>query len=171
MECPALTGDLSRARVILGAGRGLGDAKGFHALVALAERLGAQVAGTRGAVEEGWLPYNREIGLSGKQVRPELYLACGISGSNFHTVGIQGAHILVAVNPDLDARIHTLAQISILMDAQEFISALLDYLQVSGFCLGRDDPILAFMRYWMRPSFIPPPGHYLPRARSELLGM
>ena len=57
------------------------------------------------------------------------------------------------------------------MDAQEFISALLDYLQVSGFCLGRDDPILAFMRYWMRPSFIPPPGHYLPRARSELLGM
>lgn len=124
-----LTGDLKRARVVVAGGRGLGGRENFQAMVELAEMLGAQVGGTRGALDAGWLPHDREIGLSGVRVVPELYLGFGLSGANFHTIGMEHAGYIVAVNPDSKARIHELAQCSILEDAGLCIRKLTRYLQ------------------------------------------
>ncbi len=80
--------DLADAKVIVAGGRGVGDSEGFKKLEELAEILGGEVAGTRVAVEEGWIPQERQIGQTGQTVRPELYIACGISGAIQHRAGI-----------------------------------------------------------------------------------
>ena len=95
----------------------------------LAERLGAAFASSRALVELGWMPIERQIGLSGKTVRPKLLLTLGISGSIQFRAGMSGAERIIAVNRDADAPIHAIAHVSITEDIYEFVPALLERLK------------------------------------------
>lgn len=143
-----LTGDLKTARVIVAGGRGLGSRENFQAMVELAEMLGAQVGGTRGALDAGWIPHDREIGLSGIRTAPELYLGFGLSGANFHTIGMEHAKYIVAVNPDPKARIHELAHCGVLEDAGACIRELTDHLRHLDLRGGRFDAVSAVKTYF-----------------------
>ncbi|MFQ5486639.1 MAG: FAD-binding protein, partial [Desulfobacterales bacterium] len=92
--------NLSAAKVIVAGGRGVGDENGFRALRELAEVMGGEVAGTRVAVESGWIPAENQVGQTGKSVRPEIYIACGISGAIQHRAGMMHSRYIVAVNKD-----------------------------------------------------------------------
>jgi electron transfer flavoprotein alpha subunit len=116
---------LSKARVIVAGGRGMGDAESFRLLGALAEALGGQVAGSRGAVDEGWIDEARQVGVANPPVAPRLYLACGISGSVFHYFGMQDAEFLVAINADPEAPIFKVANVGVVGDAKAIVRELL----------------------------------------------
>ncbi len=115
--------DLTQAKVIVAGGRGCG-AEGFELLRALADDLGAELGGTRVAVEEGWITADRQIGQTGQSVRPELYLAFGISGAIQHRAGVAGARYLVAVNRDPQAAIFSVADYALVGDLFSLVPAL-----------------------------------------------
>lgn len=116
---------LSKAKVIVAGGRGMGDAESFRLLEELAEALGGQVAGSRGAVDEGWIGEERQVGVANPPVAPRLYLACGISGSVFHYFGLQDAEFLVAINADPQAPIFKVANVGVVGDAKAIVRELL----------------------------------------------
>jgi electron transfer flavoprotein alpha subunit/NAD-dependent dihydropyrimidine dehydrogenase PreA subunit len=116
--------DISEAKVIVAGGRGVGDAAGFKTLEKLAGSLGGEVAGTRVAVEEGWIPAENQVGQTGKSVRPELYIACGISGAIQHRAGMMGARYVIAVNRDARAPIFQVADWGIVGDLHEVVPEL-----------------------------------------------
>ncbi|MBI5241737.1 MAG: electron transfer flavoprotein subunit alpha/FixB family protein [Elusimicrobia bacterium] len=92
--------DLGGAERIVSGGRGVGGADGFKAIRDLAHALGAAVAASRAAVDSGWIPYRHQVGLTGRTVRPKLYVACGISGQVQHLAGMSSAANIVAINTD-----------------------------------------------------------------------
>jgi electron transfer flavoprotein alpha subunit len=92
--------DLGSAERIVAGGRGVGGAAGFSAVRDLAHALGAAVAASRAAVDSGWIPYRHQVGLTGRTVRPKLYVACGISGQIQHLAGMSGSNAIVAINTD-----------------------------------------------------------------------
>jgi len=116
--------DLSQARIIVAGGRGCGSEKGVRSLQELAEVLGGEVAGSRVAVELGWIPSERQIGQTGQSVRPELYIACGISGAIQHKAGMQNAKYIIAVNKDPLAPIFEIADYRIVGDLLDIVPAL-----------------------------------------------
>jgi len=116
---------LSKARVIVAGGRGVGDAEGFALVEALAEALGGQVAGSRGALDEGWIGEEQLVGLSEITVRPDLYIACGISGDVHHYFAMQESKFVVAIHKDPDAPIFKTANLGIVGDPKEVIPPLL----------------------------------------------
>lgn len=120
--------DLSEAEVIVAGGRGLGNAEGFKLLEKLAARLGGAVAASRAPVDSGWIEYRRQIGLTGRTVKPKLYIACGISGQIQHMAGCSGADIIVAINKDPNAPIMKLAHYAVEGDLYEVIPAMLEAL-------------------------------------------
>ncbi|MCP4577696.1 MAG: electron transfer flavoprotein subunit alpha [Deltaproteobacteria bacterium] len=126
------TGDLSKAKIIVAGGRGVGDLQGFKVLENLAEILGGQVAGTRVAVEEGWVPADRQVGQTGQSVRPELYIACGISGAIQHRAGIVNARYIVAINRDAGAPIFQVADWGIVGDLHDLVPEMIRQLQNEG---------------------------------------
>ncbi len=117
--------DLAQAKVIVAGGRGVGDASGFGALEELADLLGAELAGTRVAVEEGWIPPERQVGQTGQSVRPELYIACGISGAIQHRAGMLNSRYVVAVNKDPQAPIFQIADWGIVGDLHEVVPEMI----------------------------------------------
>lgn len=125
---------LASAQIVFGVGRGVGNREIFQRLAALAALVGAEVAGTRGAVDKGWLSREREIGMSGVRIQPKLYLAWGLSGSNFHTIGMERSEFIVAINPDPKARIHELSHISLLAAVEPTMERLEDYCR--KMCIG-----------------------------------
>lgn len=121
--------DLSEAEVIVAGGRGLGKAEGFELLKKLAERLGGAVAASRAPVDNGWIDYRYQIGLTGRTVKPKLYIACGISGQIQHMAGMSGANVIVAVNKDPQAPIMKVAHYAVEGDVYDVIPAMLEALK------------------------------------------
>jgi electron transfer flavoprotein alpha subunit/NAD-dependent dihydropyrimidine dehydrogenase PreA subunit len=117
--------NLSEAKVIVAGGRGVGGAAGFGILEDLAAVLGGEVAGTRVAVEEGWIPADRQVGQTGQSVRPELYVACGISGAIQHRAGMINSRYIIAVNKDPRAPIFQVADWGIVGDLHEVIPEMI----------------------------------------------
>ena len=117
MAADPRTVDLRDAERIVAGGRGVG-ADGFRRLEVLADLLGAAVGGSRVAVDLGWIPWERQIGQSGRAVAPELYLAFGISGASQHMAGIERARTVVAVNADRAAPLLARAQLAACADWQ-----------------------------------------------------
>lgn len=120
---------LPGARIIVAIGRGIGNSRGLELAQRLAVTLDGQLAGSRGAVEAGWIDASRQVGLSGHTVRPDLYIACGISGAIQHCFGVPDYGYLVAINRDEGAPIMSMANVGAIGDAQEILEALLQALE------------------------------------------
>jgi len=123
---------IEEARIIVSGGRGIGGEEGFGLVEELAAALGGAVGATRAAVDSGWIPYAQQIGQTGKIVKPQLYLALGISGAIQHKVGMQTAGTIVAVNRDPDAPIGEFADLMVVGDLFAVVPALLAELRARG---------------------------------------
>ncbi|MBW1888550.1 MAG: electron transfer flavoprotein subunit alpha/FixB family protein [Deltaproteobacteria bacterium] len=119
------TVDVSEAEMILAGGRGLGNKEGFESLEELAELLGASVGGSRPAVDNQWTIFDRQIGQSGKTVAPRVYIACGISGSSYHVMGMKDSKLIIAINKDGKAPFFRMADVGVVGDANEIIDHMI----------------------------------------------
>jgi electron transfer flavoprotein alpha subunit len=127
---PEVTGvDISQAEVVVAIGRGLKDKENVKIAEELARALGGVVAGSRPIVDAGWLPRDRQVGVSGKTVKAKLYIALGISGQVQHLSGMKGCETIVAVNKDPNAPIFKVAHLGVTGDVFKVIPALMKELQ------------------------------------------
>ena len=123
--------DLSQAKIIVAGGRGVNDPAGFGLLRELAEILGGELAGTRVAFEEGWIPASSQVGQTGVTVRPDLYIACGVSGAIQHRAGMMDSKFIVAINKDPYAPIFKVADWGIVGDLFDVVPELTRQLQTA----------------------------------------
>lgn len=114
------------ADIIVSGGRGLKRQENFQLIWDLAQVLGAEVGATRPLVQSGWVDGERQVGQSGKTVRPKLYIAVGISGAIQHRVGMESSDVIVAINNDPDAPIFDFAHYGIIGNAMQIVPALID---------------------------------------------
>jgi electron transfer flavoprotein alpha subunit len=118
--------DIAAAEVIVSGGRGLAKAEGFHMLYDLAKELGGAVGASRAAVDSAWVAYRHQVGLTGKTVKPKVYIACGISGQVQHMAGMSSSDVIIAVNKDPQAPLMNSAHYAVEGDAYEIIPALIE---------------------------------------------
>jgi electron transfer flavoprotein alpha subunit len=116
--------DLTKAEVIVSAGRGIGKPENLVMVEALAKALGGEYGASRPVVDSGWTEHNRQVGSTGQTVSPKLYVACGISGAIQHLAGMKKSDFVVAINTDRDAPIGEVADVLVVADLKQFLPAL-----------------------------------------------
>lgn len=116
--------DITEAKVLISAGRGVGSAAGIAAVESLASTLNAEVSSSRALVDAGTIAHSRQVGQTGKTVRPDLYMACGISGAIQHLAGMEDSDLIIAINKDKYAPIFNVADLGIVSDAQKVLELL-----------------------------------------------
>jgi electron transfer flavoprotein alpha subunit len=121
--------DLTKAEIIVSAGRGIGKQDNVSAIAALATALNGVLAASRPVVDAGWVEASRQVGMSGQTVTPKLYVACGISGAIQHLAGMKKSGFVVAINKDRNAPISEIADVLIVADVMQFVPALTARLQ------------------------------------------
>lgn len=121
--------DVAAADVIVSGGRGMVAKENFEMLQQLAEELGGVVGCSRAVVESGWMPVERQVGQTGKTVRPKIYIACGISGAIQHLVGMQDSDVIIAINRDRQAPIFEVATYGIVGDVFQVVPAIINHVR------------------------------------------
>jgi len=124
--------NIAAAQIIVSGGRGMLGPENFKMLQDLADLLGGVVGSSRSAVDAGWMPHERQVGQTGKTVRPKLYIACAISGAIQHLVGMQDSDYIIAINKDKTAPIFEVAHLGIVGDVFEIIPGVTEKLRQSG---------------------------------------
>ena len=119
---------LEDSKVVISAGRGMVDKENLEMIETLATKLNAAIGGTRAIVDAGWMPYSQQVGQTGKTVKPDIYIACGISGATQHQVGMKDSKYVIAINKDEEAPIFQLADLGIVGDTLSVIPKLNDNL-------------------------------------------
>jgi electron transfer flavoprotein alpha subunit len=119
---------LEEAAIVVAAGRGIGTEEGFGVIEELASKLGAATGATRAIVDAGWVPYSKQVGQTGKTVKPDVYIAAGVSGAMQHLVGMKDSKVIIAVNKDEEAPIFGVSDLGIVGDLHKVLPKLIEAL-------------------------------------------